>query len=64
MKELGHKQEKIFLYYDSQSVFVYCKKSNISRTKCIDIQYYFVREIIEDGSMGFQKIYIKKNLID
>ena len=65
MEELGHKHEKILLYYDSHSVLYIVRNPTFYlKTKHINIQYYFVREMIKDGSVGFQKIYIKKNLIN
>jgi len=65
MKKLGHKQEKILLYCDSHSVLYIVRNPTFYlKTKHINIQYYFVREMIKDGSVGFQKIYIKKNLIN
>ncbi|KAH9654151.1 hypothetical protein KPL70_027652 [Citrus sinensis] len=42
-----------------------CKEAIwIQRTKHIGVQYHFVREVVEDGSVGLQKINTKENLAD
>ena len=65
LDELGHKQEKITLFYDSQSVLHIAKNPAFhSRTKHIGVQYHFVREVVEDGSVDMLKIHIKENLAD
>ena len=65
MEELGHKQEKTLLYCDSQSALHIARNPAFhSRTKHIGVQYHFVREVVEDGSVDLQKIHTKDNLAD
>ena len=65
MEKLRHKQHKIVMYCDSQSV-LYIARNPIfhSRTKHIGVQYYFVRKAIKEESVDILKIHTKDNLID
>ena len=65
LKELGHKQEKITLFCDSQSVLHIARNPAFhSKTKWIGVQYHFVREVVEDRSIDMLKIHTKENLAD
>nr|KYP42748.1 Retrovirus-related Pol polyprotein from transposon TNT 1-94 [Cajanus cajan] len=65
LEELGHKQEKITVYCDSQSALHIARNPAFhSRTKHIGIQYHFVREVVEEGKVDMQKIHTKDNIAD
>ena len=65
LEELGHKQEKIQLFCDSQSALHIARNPAFhSRTKHIGVQYYFVREVVEECSVDMLKIHTNKNLAD
>ena len=65
LEELGHKQERITLFCDSQSVLHIAKNPAFySRTKHIGVQYHFFREVVEDGRVDMLKIHTKENLAD
>ena len=65
MEELGHKQERTTMYCDNQSASYIARNPAFhSKTKHIGIQYHFVREVVEEGSVDMQKIHTKDNLAD
>ncbi|KAH9705857.1 hypothetical protein KPL70_012031 [Citrus sinensis] len=65
LEELGHKQQKIPVFCDSQSVLHIARNPAFhSRTKHIGVQHHFVQEVVEDGSVDLQKIHTKENLAD
>ncbi|KAH9652502.1 hypothetical protein KPL70_027122 [Citrus sinensis] len=65
LEELGHKQEKISVFYDSQSALHIARNPAFhSRARHIGVQYHFIREVVEDGSVDLQKIHTKENLAD
>ncbi|KAH9678909.1 Integrase catalytic domain-containing protein [Citrus sinensis] len=52
LEELGHKQQKIPVFCDSQSALHIARNPAFHyRTKHIGVQYHFVREVVEDGSV-------------
>ncbi|KAH9726513.1 Integrase catalytic domain-containing protein [Citrus sinensis] len=65
LEELRHKQQKISVFCDSQSALHIVRNPTFHfRTKHIGVQYHFVREVVEDGSVDLQKIHTKENLAD
>ncbi|KAH9663295.1 hypothetical protein KPL70_019630 [Citrus sinensis] len=65
LEELEHKQQKIPVFCDSQSALHIARNPAFhSRTKHIGVQYHFVREVVEDGSVDLQKIHTNENLAD
>ncbi|KAH9650921.1 hypothetical protein KPL70_026553 [Citrus sinensis] len=65
LEELGHKQQKIPVFCDSQSALHIARNLAFhSKTKHIGVQYHFVREVVEDRSVDLQKIHTKENLTD
>ena len=62
LDELGFKQENNVLYSDSQNA-IYLAKNSVfhSRTKHIDIHYYFIRSLLEDEVLTLKKILGSKN---
>ncbi|KAL9451014.1 hypothetical protein AB3S75_012711 [Citrus x aurantiifolia] len=65
LEELRHKQQKIPVFCDSQSALHIARNPAFhSRIKHIGVQYHFVREVVEDGSVDLQKIHTKENLTD
>ena len=65
MEELGKKQADCKLYSDSQSTIHLAKNSAFhSRTKHIDIRYYFICSLLEDGSIALKNIHTSENPAD
>ncbi|MCF8701923.1 Ty1/Copia family ribonuclease HI, partial [Corynebacterium sp. MC-10] len=65
MEELGHEQENIPLFCDSQSALYLARNPAFhSKSKHIRVQYHFVREKVEEGTVDMQKIHTKDNLAD
>jgi len=45
---------------------IYVAKNQVdhARTKHIDVKYYFVHDVLEDGDIELKKIHTKDNLAD
>jgi len=65
MDVLGIEQDFLWVYCASMST-IYLTKNQVyhARTKHIDVKYYFVRDVLEDGDIEVKKIYTKDNLAD
>ena len=62
LDELGHPQKDNYLFTDSQSVIHLAKISALhSKTKHIQLQYHFIRSILEDGQLKLAKIHTNDN---
>ncbi|GKB59914.1 hypothetical protein Tco_0916100 [Tanacetum coccineum] len=65
LEELGHEQEKITLFCDNQSA-LYLARNPVfhSKTKHIRVQYHFVRQKVEEGTVDMQKIHTDDNVVN
>jgi len=62
LKELDLKQEDYVLYSDNQSVINLAKNPVYNaKTKHIDVRYYFIHQLLEDGELLLEKILRSKN---
>ncbi|GJZ65614.1 retrovirus-related pol polyprotein from transposon TNT 1-94 [Tanacetum coccineum] len=65
LEELGHEQEKITLFCDNQSALYLARNPTFhSKTKHIRVQYHFVCEKVEEGTLDMQKIHTDDNVAD
>ncbi|KAE8662818.1 hypothetical protein F3Y22_tig00113124pilonHSYRG00138 [Hibiscus syriacus] len=65
LEELGHNQEYVSLFCDSQSALHLARNPTFhSMIKHIRVQYHFIREKVEEGTVDMQKIHIKDNIAD
>ncbi|GJS34883.1 retrovirus-related pol polyprotein from transposon TNT 1-94 [Tanacetum coccineum] len=65
LEELGYKQEKITLFCDNQIALYLARNPAFhSKTKHIRVQYHFVREKVEEGTMDMRKIHTDDNVAD
>ena len=65
LDDLRIDQDPLKINYDSMSA-IYLAKNQVyhARTKHIDIRFYFVREILDEGDIELQKIYTNENPAD
>jgi hypothetical protein len=62
---IGLVQQDVRIYCDSESAFFMAKNSAYhSKTKHIDIQYHFVRDMIEENKVLLMKVDTLKNVVD
>ncbi|KAE8715251.1 hypothetical protein F3Y22_tig00110184pilonHSYRG00012 [Hibiscus syriacus] len=65
LEEFGHNQEYVSLFCDSQSTLHLARNLTFhSRTKHIRVQYHFIREKMEQGTVDMRKIHTKDNITD
>ena len=65
MGELGKEHDMGMLYSDSQSAIHLAKNSAFhSRTKHIQLNYHFIRSVLEDGELKLEKIHTSRNPVD
>ncbi|GJV80957.1 retrovirus-related pol polyprotein from transposon TNT 1-94 [Tanacetum coccineum] len=65
LEDLIHEQEKITLFCDNQSALYLARNPTFhSKTKHIRVQYHFIREKVEEGTMDMQKIHTDDNVAD
>ena len=65
LQELGMKQERYELYCDSQSAIHLCKNSTFhSRSKHIDVQYHWIRDVLDSKELVIEKIHTDHNVAD
>lgn len=63
--KIGFGQQVVRLNCDSQSeIFLVKNLSYHSKTKHIDVQYHFIREMIEKGKVLIVKVDIVENIAD
>jgi len=65
LNELGKEQDNASMFSDSQSAISLIKNPVFhSRCKHIQLRYYFIRELINDGDLSLLKILGSENLVD
>ncbi|KAE8675530.1 Chromomethylase 1, putative isoform 4 [Hibiscus syriacus] len=65
LEELGHNQEYVSMFCDSQSALHLARNPAFhSRTNHIRVQYHFICEKVEEGTVDMQKIHTKDNIAD
>ena len=55
----------MIIYSDNQSVICLVKNPNFhAKTKHIDVQYHFVKDIVEDSKVKLKKVETLANVVD
>ena len=63
--DIGVDAGKITISCDSQSAICLAKNPTFhARTKHIDVQFHFVRDMVEDGKVNLEKVDTVKNVAD
>lgn len=63
--DIGIKQGTLTVYCDSQNAIYLAKNLRFyARTKYIDVQYHFVKDMVEDGMMKMVKVETLVNVLD
>ena len=63
--DIGLVQQVVILDCDSQSAIFLAKNlAYHSKTKNIDVQYHFVRDMVEKKKVLLEKVYTMKNVAD
>jgi hypothetical protein len=62
---IGLVQQAVRLDYDNQSEILLAKNPTYySKTKHIDVQYHFVRDMVEENKVLLEKVDTLKNVVD
>jgi hypothetical protein len=62
---IGLVQQAIRIYFDNKSaIFLAKNRTYRSRTKHIDVEYHFLRDMVEENKMLLMKVYTLKNVVD
>ena len=63
--DIEFKQGVVTIYSDSQSAICLVKNPTLhARTKHIDVQYHFMRDMVEDGKVKLEKVETLANVVD
>ena len=63
--EIGIKQDKYVLYYDSQSAIHLVKNPAFhSKTKHINLRYHWIWHVLEEEQLSLEKIHTNRNPVD
>jgi hypothetical protein len=63
--DVGYDAGKITIFCDSRSAICLAKNPTFhARTKHIDIQYHFVRDMVEDGKVNLENVGTLENVAD